>query len=62
VDGQDPEGLPVGPHEKAKQPKELHVVDGATHIDMYDRRQFVKPGVEKLTPFFGRHLAEGVSS
>jgi hypothetical protein len=44
-------------YEKAKEPKELHVVDGATHIDMYDRPQFVKPAVEKLTAFFGRHLA-----
>jgi hypothetical protein len=29
--------------EKAKEPKELHVVDGATHIDMYDRLLFVTP-------------------
>jgi len=29
---------------------------------MYDRPQFVKPAVEKLSAFFGRHLAEGVSS
>lgn len=42
---------------KAKEPKELYVVDGATHIDMYDRLQFVVPAVGKLTEFFGRHLA-----
>jgi uncharacterized protein len=43
-------------YEKAKEPKELYVVEGATHIDMYDRPQFVEPAVKKLTEFFGRHL------
>jgi fermentation-respiration switch protein FrsA (DUF1100 family) len=43
--------------EKAREPKELHVVDGATHIDMYDRPQFVIPAVAKLADFFGRGLA-----
>lgn len=48
-------------YKKAKEPKELHIVEGATHIDMYDRPQFVTPAVEKLTDFFGRYLgrAEG---
>jgi fermentation-respiration switch protein FrsA (DUF1100 family) len=44
-------------YEKAKEPKELFVVDGATHIDLYDRPQFVTPAVAKLTEFFGKHLA-----
>jgi fermentation-respiration switch protein FrsA (DUF1100 family) len=43
-------------YEKAKEPKELYVVEGATHIDMYDRPQFVTPAVAKLKEFFGRHL------
>jgi uncharacterized protein len=33
------------------------VVDGATHIDLYDRPQFVTPAVAKLTTFFSQHLA-----
>jgi hypothetical protein len=45
-------------YEKAKEPKELHIIDGATHIDMYDRALFVAPAVEKLAEFFGRHLAD----
>ena len=46
--------------QKAKEPKELFVIDGATHIDLYDRPQFVTPAVAKLKEFFGRHLsAEG---
>ena len=43
-------------YEKAKEPKELHVIEGATHIDMYDCPQFVTPAVAKLKEFFGRHL------
>jgi fermentation-respiration switch protein FrsA (DUF1100 family) len=44
-------------YEKAREPKELHVIEGATHIDLYDRPQFVTPAVGKLADFFGRHLA-----
>jgi uncharacterized protein len=32
-------------------------VEGATHIALYDRPQFVTPAVAKLTAFFSRHLA-----
>jgi fermentation-respiration switch protein FrsA (DUF1100 family) len=49
-------------YEKAREPKELHVVEGATHIDMYDRPQFVAPAVGKLAEFFGRNLAEVASA
>jgi uncharacterized protein len=42
---------------KAKEPKELFVVDGATHIDLYDKSQFVTPAVAKLTAFFSQHLS-----
>jgi fermentation-respiration switch protein FrsA (DUF1100 family) len=49
-------------YEKAREPKELHVIEGATHIDMYDRPQFVTPAVGKLTGFFGRHLADAGGS
>jgi fermentation-respiration switch protein FrsA (DUF1100 family) len=44
-------------HKKAKEPKELFVVDGATHIDLYDKPQFVTPAVAKLTAFFSQHLS-----
>jgi fermentation-respiration switch protein FrsA (DUF1100 family) len=49
-------------YEKAREPKELHVIEGATHIDMYDRPQFVTPAVAKLTDFLGRHLADARGS
>jgi len=47
---------------KAKEPRELHVIEGATHIDMYDRPQFVTPAVGRLADFFGRHLAAASGS
>ena len=47
-------------YQKAKEPKELFLVEGATHIDLYDRPQFVTRAVAKLKEFFGGHLgAEG---
>ncbi|MEV2253871.1 alpha/beta hydrolase [Streptomyces sp. NPDC050147] len=42
--------------EQAAEPKELVVIDGATHIDLYDKDEYVTPAVAKLTEFFGRHL------
>jgi fermentation-respiration switch protein FrsA (DUF1100 family) len=38
---------------KAKEPKELFVVDGLTHADLYDKVE--KPGA-KIVEFFGRYL------
>lgn len=48
--------------EKAREPKELFIVDGATHIDMYDRPQFVGPAVEKLNAFFSLALSLAIGS
>lgn len=36
--------------------KELFWVEGATHIDMYDKLEYVTPAVAKLTEFFGTKL------
>lgn len=41
---------------KAQQPKELLVIPGASHFDLYDKPQYVTPAVEKLAEFFGKHL------
>ncbi|MEU4657838.1 alpha/beta hydrolase [Streptomyces sp. NPDC023723] len=43
--------------ERAAEPKELVVIDGATHIDLYDKDEYVTPAVAELTEFFGKHLA-----
>jgi uncharacterized protein len=42
--------------ERAKEPKELFIIPGATHIDLYDRPQFVGPAVVKLKDFFSKNL------
>ena len=39
---------------KAKEPKELFVVDGLTHADLYDN---VDVAGQKLVEFFGHSLA-----
>ncbi len=36
---------------------ELFLVEGATHVDLYDRDPYVTPAVAKLVEFFGKHLA-----
>lgn len=43
-------------YEKAKEPKELLVIPGASHIDLYDKPQYVTPAVAKLKDFFGKTL------
>lgn len=40
--------------EKAVGPKELHWIDGASHVDLYDQPEYVNPAVEKLTGFFDK--------
>jgi fermentation-respiration switch protein FrsA (DUF1100 family) len=41
---------------KAKEPKELHIIDGASHIDLYWKPEFVPRVAEKLTEFFTKNL------
>ncbi|WP_326807095.1 alpha/beta hydrolase [Streptomyces sp. NBC_01775] len=43
--------------EKAAEPKELFVIDGATHVSLYDKDEHVTPAVARLTTFFTTHLA-----
>ena len=42
--------------DKAGEPKELVIIPGATHIDLYDRPQYVPQVVAKLTDFYGKYL------
>lgn len=41
----------------AKEPKELFLVDGASHVDLYDRDPYVAQAIDKLEGFFTKHLA-----
>jgi hypothetical protein len=41
---------------RAREPKELLAIGGATHIDLYDRLDYVPQVVTKLTAFYTEHL------
>lgn len=43
--------------ERAGDNAELYLVEGATHVDLYDRDEPVRTAVTQLDEFFGRHLA-----
>jgi len=43
-------------YNKAKEPKELHLVDAATHIDLYYKPDYVPQVAGKLTEFFAKNL------
>ena len=43
-------------YEKAKEPKEIYTVEGATHVDLYDKPEFVNQAVRKLVDFFNKGL------
>lgn len=43
--------------DSAREPKELYWVHGASHVDLYDRPEYVGPAVDELTGFFVAHLA-----
>ena len=43
-------------YDNAKQPKELTIIPGASHFDLYDKPQFVNPAIDKLATFFIKNL------
>jgi len=43
-------------YNRAKEPKELFLIPGATHMDLYDKPEYVVPIVAKLKEFFGKAL------
>jgi len=43
-------------YSRASEPKELFLVPGAGHVDLYDRVSLIP--WEKLQSFFNKHLAE----
>ena len=42
---------------QAAEPKELYIVPGAGHVDLYDRVNLIP--WDKLTSFFAQHLRSG---
>ncbi|MFF9623866.1 alpha/beta hydrolase [Streptomyces griseosporeus] len=44
--------MAVEAHQRATGPKELYRIAGASHVDLYDNKEYVDLAVEKLTGFF----------
>jgi len=43
--------------QNAGGPKELHWIDGASHVDLYDKDEYVTPAVAELAEFYTANLA-----
>jgi hypothetical protein len=50
--------MAVEAHQRATGPKELHWIKGASHVDLYDKREFIDPAVDKLADFFTGSLVK----
>ncbi|MGW0856930.1 alpha/beta hydrolase [Streptomyces sp. NPDC002690] len=48
--------MAVEAHQRATGPKEIHWIEGASHVDLYDKKEFIDPAVDKLTEYFTAHL------
>ncbi|MET9496285.1 alpha/beta hydrolase [Streptomyces sp. NPDC006552] len=48
--------MAVDVHQRATGPKELHWIEGADHVDLYDKKEHVDRAVDKLTDFCATHL------
>ena len=46
-------------YKRAAEPKELHIVPGAGHVDLYDRVNLIP--WSKLTAFFNKHLVQATA-
>ncbi|MFJ9931139.1 alpha/beta hydrolase [Streptomyces misionensis] len=51
--------MAVEAHQRATGPKEIHWIKGASHVDLYDRKEYVDPAIDKLTDFYTTHLTTG---
>ncbi len=45
-----------GIYKRATSPKELKIIDGATHMDLYDIPKYVNQVTENITTFFSKNL------
>nr|WP_040829883.1 alpha/beta hydrolase [Nocardia jiangxiensis] len=48
--------MSVEAFQKAVGPKEIHWIEGASHVDLYDKEQYVGPALERLASFFSGNL------
>ena len=50
--------MSVEAFQRSTGPKELYWIEGASHVDLYDKEQYVGPAVEKLARFFTDNLSQ----
>jgi fermentation-respiration switch protein FrsA (DUF1100 family) len=48
--------MAVGAYQQAQAPKELSWIHGASHVDLYDKEEYVAPALAKLTDFYMANL------
>ncbi|MFF1611132.1 alpha/beta hydrolase [Amycolatopsis sp. NPDC058278] len=48
--------MAVEVHQRAAGPMELHWIEGASHVDLYDKKEYIDSAVEKLAAYFGAAL------
>lgn len=48
--------MAIEAHQAATGPKELHRIPGASHVDLYDKREYIDQAVDKLADYFTTHL------
>lgn len=44
-------------YSRAKEPKEIFTIEGASHVDLYDKPEFVGQVAAKLAEFFNKYVA-----
>ena len=50
--------MTVQAFQRAIGPKEAHWIEGASHVDLYDKEQYVGPAVDKLAGFFAANIGK----
>lgn len=41
---------------KAQEPKELLLLEGGMHFDLYDQPEYIDPAIARIDAFFTKHL------
>lgn len=54
--------MSVQAFQRAGGPKELHWIDGASHVDLYDKDEYVTPAIAKLAEFYAASMSSVNSS
>ncbi|MGW6012040.1 alpha/beta hydrolase [Streptomyces sp. NPDC055210] len=48
--------MAVEAHQRATGPAEIHWIKDASHVDLYDKKEYIDPAIDKLTTFYTTHL------